>query len=461
MKNNTVLTALQRRQTFLRGIAAIVLVTFTCLIMESTAVAARVAIEEQQTTTHSKAAHSGDERKFTAAIQNIEATLNKLQSQLDQGKSGKKEKKELKTLKKTIKKLNKTVTRNFKIIAKDLKKKGLSKTILQRHTDMVNNYRNELATLLSNLDNVEHAKDKKDRKKALTQAKKHLESKKHQRAHQHNDPHDLGHKSHKSDHKNKPKQSKKEFTQAGLFDTPYTQLAAHGNFTFDQLPMASDPAYLASTPEISLSAVIQDQATALNHDPVKIYHWVRNNIEWLPSWGAMQAADLTLSSQRGNSMDIASLTIALLRASGIPSRYVHGTIEINKDQFINWTGDFASIEAAQEFASVGGIPTTSVISGGQVTKMRIEHLWVEAAIDYLPSRAVGYKWIRATNNMNISKVWMRSPCQDSIPNSSLWISPTVVPLTRQKAGSPALIPPFYKTPRPRHKPHWKTTSPTT
>jgi len=100
----------------------------------------------------------------------------------------------------------------------------------------------------------------------------------------------------------------------------------------------------------------------------------------------MQDAELTLASKRGNSMDISGLTIALLRASGIPARYVHGTIEVPKAEFINWTGDFANIEAAQEFASVGGIPTTSVSAGGAVTKMRIEHLWVEAAIDFQPSR---------------------------------------------------------------------------
>jgi len=36
---------------------------------------------------------------------------------------------------------------------------------------------------------------------------------------------------------------------------------------------------------------------------------VHNNIEWQPTWGAMQNADFTLSSGRGNSFDIASLTI--------------------------------------------------------------------------------------------------------------------------------------------------------
>lgn len=149
---------------------------------------------------------------------------------------------------------------------------------------------------------------------------------------------------------------------------------------------ANDPAFLAETTEIRLSAAIQAQAATLNHDPVKIYHWVRNNIEWLPSMGAIQDADLTLASKRGNSTDIASLTISLLRASGIPSRYVHGTIEVSRDNFLNWAGGFTNINAAMEFAASGAVPLTSVISGGVITKVRVEHLWVEAAIDYQPSR---------------------------------------------------------------------------
>ena len=48
-------------------------------------------------------------------------------------------------------------------------------------------------------------------------------------------------------------------------------------------------------------------------------------IEWQPAWSVMQSADLTLSAGRGDAMDIASLTLALLRASQIPSRYEHGT----------------------------------------------------------------------------------------------------------------------------------------
>jgi hypothetical protein len=122
------------------------------------------------------------------------------------------------------------------------------------------------------------------------------------------------------------------------------------------------------------------------YDPVKIHHWVRNHIEWIPTWGAVQNAELTLSAKRGNAMDIASLTLALLRASGIPSRYVHGTIELPTARFNNWAGGFEDSFAAADYAASGGIPVGTVESGGQVSHIQIEHIWVEAAIDYHPSR---------------------------------------------------------------------------
>ncbi len=85
-------------------------------------------------------------------------------------------------------------------------------------------------------------------------------------------------------------------------------------------------------------------------------------------------------------MDIASLTIALLRASQIPARYVHGTLDVPAEAFKNWAGGFESINAAADYAASGGIPLTTIVSGGKISKIRLEHLWVEAAIDFYPSR---------------------------------------------------------------------------
>jgi hypothetical protein len=174
-------------------------------------------------------------------------------------------------------------------------------------------------------------------------------------------------------------------------DPVVSQLATLGDFTFNKLTGATNPAYLAESDEVKLTPAIQAKAAELNHDPVKIYHWVRNNITWQPTWGGIQNADLTLSAQRGNAMDIASLTIALLRAARIPARYVHGTIDVPSDAFKNWAGGFTSIQTAAEYAASGGIPVTSIVSGGAISKVRLEHVWVEAAIDFHPSRGAKNK----------------------------------------------------------------------
>jgi hypothetical protein len=174
--------------------------------------------------------------------------------------------------------------------------------------------------------------------------------------------------------------------------------AALGDFQFDKLPGASDPSYLAPTTEVVLTDAIKAKAQALNYNPVQIYNWVRNNVEWIPTWGAQQDADVTLGSQRGNAMDIASLLIALYRASGIPARYVHGTIEVPADKFMNWAGGFTNITAAADYASAGGIPVTTIVRGGKITQVQLEHIWVEAAIDFHPSRGAVNKsadsWIQ-------------------------------------------------------------------
>ena len=52
---------------------------------------------------------------------------------------------------------------------------------------------------------------------------------------------------------------------------------------------------------------------------------------------------------------------------------------------------FSSWEAAGTYAASAGIPIGPVTSGGQVIRMRMEHIWVEAAIDFEPSRGAKNK----------------------------------------------------------------------
>ena len=245
-------------------------------------------------------------------------------------------------------------------------------------------------TLLQNLSDIETATSDDDLKAKVEKAKQHLDSKQNKATHQPFDPNDLPTKNF-GPIKDKPRKTKSEFTASALYDRPLAQFAALGDFKYDKLPGASDPVYLAETDEIVLTDAIKAKAAELNYDALAIYIWVRNNVEWLPTWGAIQSADHTLGSLKGNSLDISSLLIALYRASGIPARYVHGTLDVPMDKYMNWTGGFTNAEAALRFASSGGIPTEGVLTGGKLTTARMEHIWVEAAIDFEPSRGAKNK----------------------------------------------------------------------
>lgn len=388
----SLLSNMRSSNPFMRISASVAIVTFLMLILMPTAMAAQTISNtptpQNPSPQNTPAAAPNIEAELSETIQKIQKKMGKLQDKIAKKQDAGLEKGDLKDLHKKVKELDKKVVKKFNKIEQHLKDKGLSNVIMQRHYDMVANYRSELATMLQNLGEVELAKDDVELEKKVKKAKKHLDSKKHKRSHQPFDPENMPFKSVKSNEKNKPKKTKREFHAAGLYDSPLVKLAAHGEFKLDQLPGADDPAFLAETDEVVLSDVIRAKAAELQHDPVKIYNYVRNNVEWLPTWGAMQDADLTLGSLKGNAFDISSLLIALLRASGIPSRYVHGTIEMPIENFMNWAGGFTSAEGALRFAASGGIPVEGVVSGGVIKSSRMEHVFVEAAIDYLPSRGV-------------------------------------------------------------------------
>ncbi|MCA3697211.1 transglutaminase domain-containing protein, partial [Aquidulcibacter sp.] len=157
------------------------------------------------------------------------------------------------------------------------------------------------------------------------------------------------------------------------------------------LTQGPDAADLAETEDAQLTPAIRAKAAELNNHPLTIYNWVRNNIEYLPTYGSIQGSDLTLLSKRGNAFDTASLLIALYRAANIPARYVYGTVEISAEQAMNWVGGVTNADAAQSLLSQGGIPTTSIVSGGKIVKFRIETVWVEAWLNYYPSRGAKHK----------------------------------------------------------------------
>lgn len=179
--------------------------------------------------------------------------------------------------------------------------------------------------------------------------------------------------------------------QAGVFPARFqpVQLASLGMAgiqlsaaALPALPVAADT---AQTEEVRLSQPVRELANELGNNPVRIYNWVRNQVAYLPTYGSIQGSELTLLNKRGNAFDTASLLIALYRAAGIPARYAYGTVEVPIEQVMNWVGA-ATPQAAQGIVSQGGIPNVALVAGGTIKALRMEHVWVEAYVDFGPSR---------------------------------------------------------------------------
>jgi uncharacterized membrane protein len=88
-----------------------------------------------------------------------------------------------------------------------------------------------------------------------------------------------------------------------------------------------DPSLLASTPDANTTdPFVQEAAAKLNYDPQQIFNFLHNDIGYNSYAGSLRGARGTLWSSAGNALDVASLGVALMRASGIPARYAHGTL---------------------------------------------------------------------------------------------------------------------------------------
>jgi hypothetical protein len=160
-------------------------------------------------------------------------------------------------------------------------------------------------------------------------------------------------------------------------------LSAQGGAGAPLAPVADD---YTQTIDTEMIQELTDLAASLNHDPVKIYEWVRNNI-----YCSAKGAGKTYFDRAGNDFDTASLLIALFRESGIPCRYVYGTVRLDPGQAQMFGAESAVISAA--IFARGGIPVE-----WDGFDLLIEHAWVEAYVPYDNYRGVkgssgAYAWI--------------------------------------------------------------------
>ncbi len=338
------------------------------------------------------------EEKFQKAIEDIEQILSDTATDTDTKKN------KLKTKKTEIESLDVEIKKQFNDTEKFLKEKGLPPEILDRHYNFIKHYENNLNELKNNLDNIEKAKTKAEVEAEVENTKKFLEKVKPPKKHIPLDPNKLPHRTVEPVFI-EPRTSPEEFTEGKeqiakseeqrpilvASSGSLSGLLSQGSTLYAQSSNPPTSTDLSETIEVKFTPAIQAKAQELGHNPTKIYNWVRNNIEYVPTYGSIQGADMCLQTKQCNDFDTASLLIALLRASGIHARYVYGTVEIPIDKVKNWLGGFTDSMAALNLLASARIPTKGMVEGGAVKYARIEHVWVEAWIDYIPSRGARHR----------------------------------------------------------------------
>lgn len=380
------------------------------------------------------------EEKFQKAVDSLKDVISRKASWSNR-------RSELKEKRNAIESLDVEIKSQFAETEKKLRNAGLPQEILQRHYNFVKHYEDNLKELRANLDAADIAKTDTEFETHAQKIRQHLEKTSPPRKHKPLDPNKLPHRLSdikRKEPRTKPEEFQKDIkqtagvvipAQAGNKTAPVSLrgdsqapwqsgnqpllLASNGPLSglVEKLPknekqqsspqplvlaLAHDTPTsddLAETVDVQLTSAIRAKAAELNYSPVKIYNWVRNNVEYVPTYGSIQGADMCMQTLQGNDFDIASLLIALLRASGIHARYVYGTIELPINKVMNWVGGFTNAQAALDFIASGGTPVAGLISGGKISSVRMEHVWVEAYVKYYPLRGAkhitgqGDSWI--------------------------------------------------------------------
>jgi len=183
----------------------------------------------------------------------------------------------------------------------------------------------------------------------------------------------------------------------------------NGGAVSDATPAATliqgsvDPNLLASTPDAnSTDPFIQEEAAALTYNPQNIFNFLHNDIGYNSYTGSLRGARGTLWSSAGNALDVASLGVALMRASGIPAQYVSGTLSQSNAQTL-----ILSMFPAQ-YQTVGYIPAGTQVSDPandpQLLSETESHYWFQFdtgsgmtdSDPLMPGAQVGQTFITAT-----------------------------------------------------------------
>jgi transglutaminase-like putative cysteine protease/uncharacterized protein YcbK (DUF882 family) len=145
---------------------------------------------------------------------------------------------------------------------------------------------------------------------------------------------------------------------------------------------------LSGTIDVQITPEIQELANSLGNHPLNIFRHVYNNYHHTPYYGSMKGSLDTYWEKEGNDYDLASLLIALFRASNVPARYVKAKIVVPIERVLKWVG-FNDPMAALHYISGAKIPMGYYTRGGKISHVELEHVYLEAYIPYANYRGTG------------------------------------------------------------------------
>lgn len=147
------------------------------------------------------------------------------------------------------------------------------------------------------------------------------------------------------------------------------------------IPNGINGAYTSATPDAeSFDGEMLWKSTEFGQDPLAMFDYVKG-LEYDPYKGSLRGTRGTLWGEAGNSVDQSSLLIAMLRATGIPARYRHGSLSTANAQiliesiFPTQTGVAGTLPA--------GAQVSDPVNDAALIALVQDHWWVEA---YFPGQ---------------------------------------------------------------------------
>jgi len=129
------------------------------------------------------------------------------------------------------------------------------------------------------------------------------------------------------------------------------------------------------------SPEIQELARGLQNDPVAIYEFLLNHIDYQPYFGFRKGPTLAFLDGAGNDFDQASLMVSLLRASGFEARYAMGFMSMPVGTLANWLGVEENGDIVEDVLINAAIPFTNAIHEFDQSLYNVFRIWVWLTVD--------------------------------------------------------------------------------